>query len=133
MWSTGMGQDGPDDDFLRRVSAPENEIPVGLPTSVVLARTDVAAVALFGLQVYTTGVAFTLVIRVRPSSRLGTGNTLNELVWGQGAGEGRFLLGIAETFAARQRVLMTTVVVGGMLVWRMEPVGVWRVALEHMG
>jgi len=94
MWSTGMGQDGPDDDFLRRVTAPENEIPVGLPTSVVLARTDDAAVALFGLQVYTTGVAFTLVIRVRPSSQLGTGRALNELVWGRGPGPGRFLLGI---------------------------------------
>ena len=89
-----MGHDEPDDDFYRRVSAPENEIPVGLPVSVVLVRTDDAAVALTGLQVYTTGVAFTLVIRVRPSSRLGTGNTLNELVWGQGPGEGRFLLGI---------------------------------------
>jgi hypothetical protein len=94
MWSTGMGDDEPDEDFFRLFSAPENEIPVGLPTSVVLARTDDAAVALFGLQVYTTGVAFTLVIRVRPSSQLGSGRALNELVWGRGSGPGRFLIGI---------------------------------------
>ena len=76
MWSTGMGQDGPDDDFLRRVTAPENEIPVGLPTSVVLARTDDAAVALFGLQVYTTGVAFTLGDPGAPFLAAGRGRAL---------------------------------------------------------
>jgi hypothetical protein len=46
------------------------------------------------LQVYTTGVALTLVIRVRPSSRLGGERALNELIWEHGPGPGRFLLGI---------------------------------------
>jgi hypothetical protein len=94
MWTTGTGHDGPDEDFLRRVNAPENELPVALPMSVLLSRTDDVAVALMGLQVYTTGVAFTLVVRVRPSSRLGEERDLSELIWGHGPGPGRFLLGI---------------------------------------
>lgn len=94
MWMTGEGHDGPDEDFLRRHDAPENEIPVALPISVVLARTDDVAVALFGPQVYTTGVSFTLVVRVRPSSPLGSGHALNELIWEQRPGAGRFLLGV---------------------------------------
>jgi hypothetical protein len=94
MWTTGMGHDGPDEDFLRRVNPPENEIPVALPANVVLARTEDVAVALIELQVYTTGVAFTLVIRMRPSSQLRGGRGLNELIWGHGPGPGSFLLGV---------------------------------------
>jgi hypothetical protein len=94
MWTATAGRDGPDEDFLRRVNAPENEIPVALPLSVVLARTDEVAVGLFGLQVYSTGVAFTLVVRVRPSSQLAEGRGLNELIWEHRPGAGRFLLGI---------------------------------------
>ncbi len=94
MW-TAMGDgDGPDEDYLRRAQAPENEIPAALPTTVVLARTDDAAVALFGVQVYTTGLSFTLVVRVRPSSPLGSGYALNELIWDHRPGGGRFLLGV---------------------------------------
>lgn len=94
MWTSIAGDERPDDDFPRRVNAPENEVPVALPMSVVLARTDDVAVALLGLQVYTTGVSFTLVIRVRPSSPLGAGRALNDLVWEHRPGGGQFLLGV---------------------------------------
>jgi hypothetical protein len=94
MWSVPFtAEDGPDDDF-RRMSAPENEIPVALPWNVLLARTEDAAVALVGLQVYTTGVAFTLIVRVRPTSVLLADRTVNDLVWDHGPFAGRFMLGL---------------------------------------
>jgi hypothetical protein len=55
----------PDADLLRRMSPPENEIPVAVPLDVVLGRTEDAAIALTGVQVYTTGIAFVLAVRVR--------------------------------------------------------------------
>jgi hypothetical protein len=94
MWTASTGDDGPDEDFLRRIDPPENEVPVALPVNVVLARTEDVAVALLGLQVYTTGVSFTLVVRARPSSELARTQGLNELIWQHGAGAGRFLLGV---------------------------------------
>ena len=93
MWSS-LTPEGPDDELLRRMSAPENEIPVALPQNQLLARTDDAAVALTGLQVYTTGVSFTLIVAVRPSSLGRTGRGLDELVWEHGPGSPRFLLGV---------------------------------------
>ena len=65
MWSVGVPGEQPDEDFYRRTSRPDNEVPVALPLNVVLARTDDAAVALIGLQVYSTGVAFQLAVRTR--------------------------------------------------------------------
>ena len=59
------GGERPDDGFLRRTGPPDNEVPVALPSTVLLARTDGAAVALVGLQVYSTGVAVSLAVRVR--------------------------------------------------------------------
>jgi hypothetical protein len=53
--STASSRHGPDEEFLRRMSAPDNEVPVTLPVDVVLARTDDVAVALLGLQVYPPG------------------------------------------------------------------------------
>ena len=95
MWSVPLtSDDGPDEEFYRRMSAPENEIPVALPTNLLLARTHDAAVALVGLQVYTTGVAFTLVVRVRPSSQQLAGRSLNDLVWERGPGSGRLMMGL---------------------------------------
>lgn len=96
MW-TALGADdgnGPSEDFLRRTNPPENEIPVALPINVLLARTDDVAVALVGLQVYTTGVSFTLVVRARPSSEVARTRGLNELIWQHGPRAGSFLLGI---------------------------------------
>jgi hypothetical protein len=94
MWTAHAGSDGPDEDFLRRMSAPENEIPVALAVNVLLARSEDAAVALVGPQVYTTGVSFTLIVRARPSSELARTRGLNELIWQHGPEAGRFLLGI---------------------------------------
>lgn len=94
MWAAMGDGDGPGEEFLRRAHAPENEIPVALPTTVVVARTDDVAVALFGLQVSTTGVAFTLVVRVRPSSPLAAAHALDGLIWQHRPGGGQFLLGV---------------------------------------
>jgi len=93
MWSAFSQDGGPDPEFHRRMSAPENEIPVAVPLNTVLARTADAAVALTGLQVYSTGVSFTLAFRVRsplePAHR-----GLSDLVFEHGPSAGRFLLGI---------------------------------------
>ena len=96
MWMTSGPDDGPDEEFFRRMSAPENEIPVAVPLNTVLARTDDVAIALQRLSVYTTGVSFELVVRVRPDTAGAWGRDLNELFWGHGPGgvPGRFLLGV---------------------------------------
>ena len=95
MWTVPYAEDdGPDEGFYRRMSAPENEIPVALAENLLLARTDDVAVALVGLQVYTTGVAFTLIVRVRPSSELLAGGSVNDLVWEHGPRAGRFMMGL---------------------------------------
>ncbi|WP_448641910.1 hypothetical protein [Geodermatophilus sp. URMC 63] len=81
MWTTTAagGEDGPDEEHLRRMGAPENELPVALPVNALLARTGDAAVALTGLQVYSTGVAMTLAVRVREAPAPARG--LSELVF----------------------------------------------------
>ena len=95
MWSAHLSDDGPDPDFLRRMSAPDNELPVALPQNAVLARTDDAAIGLTSLQVYTSGVSFQLVVRVRPSVTETVGRNLNELFWEHGPGAARrFLFGV---------------------------------------
>lgn len=97
MWTVGgSSEDGPHEDFFRRMSAPENEIPVAVPLNTVLARTDDVAIALQRLSVYTTGVAFDLVVRLRPDAARDGGCDLNELFWGHphGRGMSRFLLGV---------------------------------------
>ena len=93
MWSA-FSQDGePDAEFHRRMGAPENEIPVAVPLNTVLARTRDAAVALTGLQVYSTGVSFDLSVRIR--SPLGPAHRgLNDLVFDHGGSPGQFLLGV---------------------------------------
>ncbi len=93
MWPVASSDD-PEED-MRRWIAPENELPVAVPVNVVLARTDDVAVALTRVQVYTSGVSFELVVRVRPSVVESLGRSLNELFWQHGPGSGqRFLLGI---------------------------------------
>jgi hypothetical protein len=97
MWASyGSSDDGPDEDFFRRMSAPENEIPVSVAVNTVLARTDDVAIALQRMSVYTTGVSFDLVVRLRPGGALSAGRDLNELFWrhGPGSGDGGFLLGV---------------------------------------
>ena len=94
MWS--HFPDGePDEDAIRRMSAPENELPVALPLNRILARTDDLAIALVGLQVYTTGLSFELLVRVRPSAAERIGPSLQELFWDHPPrGGSRFLLGV---------------------------------------
>jgi hypothetical protein len=95
MWSAYGDGDGPDEDALRRMSAPENELPATLPVSVLLARTDDLAVGLIGLQVYSTGLTFELAVRVRPSAVGAVGRSLQELFWDHPPHSAtRFLLGI---------------------------------------
>ena len=48
------------------VECPRERVPVALPSTTVLARTDDVAVALLHLSVYTTGIALELVVRMRP-------------------------------------------------------------------
>jgi hypothetical protein len=93
MWTTGSPHDGPDAEFFRRISPPENEIPVGLAVDTVLARTDDAAIALLAAHVYTTGVSFGLAVRVRAWPR-STRHGLSELVFGHESPAGRLLLGV---------------------------------------
>lgn len=94
MWTAAASGEGPDPDVLRRMSAPENEVPVALPQNVVLARTPDLAVALLGLQAYTTGVSFDLAVRSRPGAAGRGPEDLNELFWSHHRGGPRFLLGV---------------------------------------
>ncbi|MGY1770086.1 hypothetical protein [Blastococcus sp. SYSU D00813] len=76
------------------MSAPENEVPVAVPQNLLLARTADLAVALLGLQAYTTGVSFDLAVRARRGAPgLGT-QTLNDVFWAHRGGAPSFLLGV---------------------------------------
>lgn len=88
---------GPDDDpepAPGRFGPPENELPVALPVNLLLARTGDAAVALTRLQVYSAGLSFDLVVRLRPSASLARDDRLNELLWHGRGGGSSFLLGV---------------------------------------
>jgi hypothetical protein len=89
------GGDEDDDLGALRYGRPSNELPVPVPVSVVLARTDDVAVALVGVQAYTSGISFTLSVRLRHSRVLPGRRDLHELVGGWSARtEGRLLLGV---------------------------------------
>ncbi|MGY1735831.1 hypothetical protein [Geodermatophilus sp. SYSU D00684] len=92
MWTSAWPDGEPDDDDLRRMGAPQNELPVALPQNVLLARTDDAVVALVGMQVHSTGLAFDLAVRVRPGTLSGT--ELHEVLWQPGPGAPPLLLGL---------------------------------------
>jgi hypothetical protein len=53
----------------RRWKAPDNEVPVGVPGTVVLGRSDDAAVFLTGIQAYSTGIVFEVGVRLRRTPR----------------------------------------------------------------
>jgi hypothetical protein len=93
MWSMTGFSGEPDPEFFRRMSPPENEIPVAIPLNAVLGRTDEAAVALTGVRVYTTGVAFELAVRVR-SWPEDDHRGLSELVFDHGRRAGQLLIGV---------------------------------------
>lgn len=102
MWTHVSPDGAPDEDWLRRVDKPENEVPVALPLNVLVARTDSVAIALLGLQVFSTGVSFDLVVRLRPAAEQELGTRLNELFWERGPGAPGFLFGLE--FADGRRV-----------------------------
>lgn len=93
MWSAIV-----DDDGARpapgQYSAPENELPVALPVDLLLARTDDVAVAITRLHVYSMGLSFDLVLRLRPSAATARAGRLNELLWRHGPNSSGFLLGV---------------------------------------
>lgn len=92
MWTAAFhSADEPDEGYLRRVGPPDNEIPVAVPVNAVLARTDDHAIALVGLQVYTTGVSMDLAVRARVRG----GRELTELVFDHvPLSAGRLLIGV---------------------------------------
>ncbi|OLE27746.1 MAG: hypothetical protein AUG49_04360 [Catenulispora sp. 13_1_20CM_3_70_7] len=47
------------------MSPPENEFPAGVGLTVLLGRTDEAAVGLTQIEAYSTGFRFTLAVRLR--------------------------------------------------------------------
>lgn len=51
--------------WQRRMSAPENEFPAGAGVTVLLGRTDDAAVGLTQIEAFSTGFQFTLAVRLR--------------------------------------------------------------------
>jgi hypothetical protein len=65
----GPGSGEPSEEELRkwqqRAGPPDNELPVAAPLSVVLARSDDVALAIAGVQVFSTGVTFDLAVRCR--------------------------------------------------------------------
>jgi hypothetical protein len=82
------------------MSAPENEVPAGLPFSAVVGRTDEMAVLVNGFRVYSTGVDFNLSLRLRTEPRHDLGYRIHELILGHGPGDPdgnldeRLLLGV---------------------------------------
>ena len=51
--------------WQRRTSAPENEFPAGAGVTVLLGRTDDAAVGITQVEAFSTGFRFTLAVRLR--------------------------------------------------------------------
>jgi len=76
------------------MSPPENELPVNLPLTVVLARTPDAAVALTGVRVYSAGVSLHLSVRVRVRRGAIAMSDLHQLLWRHGEGPPALLLGL---------------------------------------
>jgi hypothetical protein len=53
------------EQWQRRMSPPENEFPASVGVSVLLSRSDEAAVGLTQVEAFSTGFRFTLTVRVR--------------------------------------------------------------------
>lgn len=87
--------DGPDEGWLRRHSAPENEAPVAVPVSAVLARTATSAVVLSGVQVFTTGVSLTIGLCCRPEVLDSLeDHGIGDLLWRHGRRGDRLMFGV---------------------------------------
>jgi hypothetical protein len=88
----GYRSHGDDDEQFRRLSAPENEVPASIPVSALLVRTGTSALTLTGVQVFSTGVGFTLTVRCRPEALPDGQADLHELMWRGRRGQGSALL-----------------------------------------
>ena len=87
----------------RKHNPPENEVPGAVPFAAVLGRNADAAVAIIGVQAYSTGVSFNLAVRLRRGDRdnpgalhhavfggrFGSGSTDDALLLGVGYPDGR--------------------------------------------
>jgi hypothetical protein len=102
-YTAGSGDEQPSADQImewqRRTSAPENEAPAGLEFSAVLGLTDETAVSVAGFRLYSTGLAFTLSVRLRKEPPHDLAHRLYELISGHGPGspddlDQRLLLGV---------------------------------------
>lgn len=96
------------DPYYQRMNPPDNEIPVGVPVSMVIARGDNAAVGLLGVHAYTTGVAFTLAFRLRRRPAA-TDTELHALLggWRTGVDDDRSSLLIGVEFSDARRTFNT--------------------------
>jgi hypothetical protein len=102
MWHAAFHDGEPEPEFPRRLNPPENELPVPLPQNRVLVRTDDVAVAISGLQAYTTGVSFQVAARARPGVTLpGLDRGLGDVFWEHRPGSPRFLFGVEFTDGRR--------------------------------
>jgi|SRR5436305_4604097 len=68
------------EQWRRRMSPPEYEFPAGVGLTVLLGRSDDAAVGLTHLEVYSTGFRFTLAVRVRQPRPRFAGGRLSMLI-----------------------------------------------------
>jgi hypothetical protein len=84
MWTATSTDGAPDPEEFRRFEPPDNELPVAVPLNVVLARTDDVALALVGATVYSTGVAFDMVVRARSVPEEVGPWGIDSLLWGHG-------------------------------------------------
>jgi hypothetical protein len=82
--------------WRRRMSRPDNEVPVAVPVSLLLARTDELAVSVVGMHAYSNGVTFELVVRLRQRQRGPGRQDLFTMIeqWEGGAPEKRLLLAV---------------------------------------
>ncbi len=92
--SYGSHDDGTDPPDTRSWNPPDNEVPAAVPLSFVLARTDDVAVAVTGVHAYTSGIAFTVSVRLRHERVLPGRHDLHDVVSGwRGSSDGQLLLG----------------------------------------
>ena len=98
--AVSMGDDESPEDVraqLARHAPPDNEAPVAVAVNAVVGRSDGAAVILSGFQVYSSGVEFTLAVRLREEPMGSMRRDIHELVGFNGPGadaSSHLLLGV---------------------------------------
>jgi hypothetical protein len=86
------------DAWIRSADAPENEMPAGLDFGALLGKSDETAVYVTGFRVFSTGLAFTLSVRLRRDPRQELSHRIHELLSGHITADAdldeRLLLGV---------------------------------------